>query len=118
MCLDLSVSSNHKGHISEVFILKHAQQILGHLWLRNLNSNGEHPNIIETEFTVVASKNVELAFHDIGCVSASWAWLELTCGHLLPVITFDIENMYVIHPMDAIIASKVYYLGVNKAPCC
>jgi hypothetical protein len=83
-----------------------------------LNSNREHPYIVETQLAVIASKNIELAFYNISGVSAPRPWLKLTCCYFLPVVAFDIEDMDVIHPVHAVISAKVYYLWVNKASSC
>lgn len=78
--------------------------------LGHLHSNVEHPDIIEGQLAIVATEDVELSFYYIGSVAAARSWPILTCLHLLPVTLINIEYVHVIHPMCAIIASKVVNL--------
>ena len=50
-------------------------------------------------------------------MSATRSWLELASDHLLPVVAINVKNMHIIHPMDAIISSKVDNFRVDEATC-
>ena len=115
MSFDLGIPNN-ECDIGKVFVFKHPQEIFRHLRLRYLDTDGEHPNIIETEFTIVSTKNVKLSFDDISSVSASWSWLKLTCGYFLPVIALNVKHMDVIHPVYTIVSSEVDDFWVDQAP--
>ena len=106
MSFDLSIPNN-EGNIGKVFVFKHPQKIFRHLWLRYLDTDGQHPNVIETKFAIVSTKNVKLSFHNISSVSTSWSWLKLTCGNFLPVVTLNIKHMDVIHPVNTVVSSEV-----------
>lgn len=81
----------------------------------DLDTYVEHPNVMEGEFAVVATEDVELALDYVGCVSASRAWFVLARLNLLPVICVNIENMDVVHPVHPVIPSEVVYFGVHEA---
>lgn len=103
-----------ESHISEVFILQHPKQVSRELWLWHLNTDGQHPNIVERQLAIVSSEDVKLSFHDVGCMPATGSRLELRCSHFLPVIRLNIKDVHIVHPMDTVVASKVDYLGVNE----
>jgi len=116
MCLDFCVA-HHECDIGEVFVFEHPQEVFGHLWLWHLNSDREHPDIVEGQFAVISSEDVELTFHDVCGVSASRSWFELTCRHFLPVVAFNIEDVDVVHPVNSVVSTEVDDLGVNQASC-
>jgi len=117
MCFYFGVAHN-KCYIRKMLILKHFKQIFWHLWLRNLYSDWKHPNIIETKFAIIASKNIELAFHDVCGMTTPWSRLKFASNHFLPVIILNVENMHIIHPMNSVVPSKINYFRVNEATCC
>ncbi len=78
------------------------------LW--HLNSNVEHPDIIERQFAVVAAEHIQLALHNISGVATSRSGAIVTGLHLFPHVLVDIEHMHIIHPMSAIVPTKVIYL--------
>ena len=115
MCLHLGVT-DHEGHICEVLALEHAEEVLRHLGLWHLHSDGEHPYVVEAQFAIVSSENVELSLDDVGGVSAARSWLELAGHHLLPVVAVDVEHMDVVHPVHPVVAAEVDDFGVDEAP--
>lgn len=106
-----------KCNVSKIFTIKHFQKIFWHLWFWDLDSNWKHPYIIETEFTIISSKNVQLSFHNIGSVSASWSWFKFTACNFFPVVIFNIKDVHIVHPMNSIISSEIDNFWINKASC-
>ena len=117
MRLDLCVA-NDKCNIGEIFALEHPKKIFRHLRFWHLHSYRQHPDVVETQFTIITSENIELSFHDIGSVSATWSWLEFASDNFLPVIAFNIEDMHIIHPMNSVITTEINDLGIDQAPSC
>lgn len=107
--------THHECHVCKVLVLKHSQQILGHLRFWDLDSDRKHPNVVETQLTVVSAENVELSFHDVCRVSATRSGLELGGGDLLPVVGIDVKHVHVVHPVDTIVAAEVNDLRVDQA---
>lgn len=106
--------SNYEGHICELTRLKERLHVLGKRWLWNLHPDIKHPVVVKAQLTVVASKDIELALHNVGSVSATRSGSILTCGHSVPVVVFDIEHMHIIHPMNTVISTEVVNLGVDQ----
>lgn len=99
--------SNHKSNVSKVFRLKHSQEVFWHLWFWYLNTDREHPDVVEAQFAVVSSEDVELTLDNVSSMSAPWSRLELRGNHLLPVVGVNVKDMDIIHPVHAIIASEI-----------
>lgn len=68
---------------------------------------------METKFTVVPTKNIQLTFNYVSCVSASWSRPIVTCLNFFPVICINIKNMYIIHPVNSIVTTEVVNFRVN-----
>ena len=77
------------------------------LW--DLNTNVEHPNVMEAQFTVISSKHVELSLDDVCGMSTPWPWSIVTCLHFFPMIRFDVEHMNIVHPMSSVVAAEIIY---------
>ena len=73
----------------------------------HLDSNREHPDVVEAQLAIVSTEDVELALDDISGVSASWPWLELASCYFLPVVALNVKHMDVIHPVDSVVSSEV-----------
>ena len=116
MSFHLCVSHN-KCHVGKIFRLKHPKEILGHLRLWHLNSDREHPYVVERQLTVISSENVELSLDNVSSMSATRSWLEFRGSDLLPIVAFDVKYMNIIHPVNAIVPSKVDDFGVDQAAC-
>ena len=80
-----------------------------------MNSNVKHPDVVKAEFTIVAAKYIKLSFYYIGCVTTSRARSVVTCLHFVPVVRFNVEYVYVVHPMYAVIPSEVVNFTIHKA---
>lgn len=83
MAFDAGVT-NDEGYIGEVLRFKQGQHISMKKWLRDLNSNIQHPNVIETQFAVITSEDVQLTFNNVRSMSASWPWSVITSLDFLP----------------------------------
>jgi hypothetical protein len=73
---------------------------------------------VEGELAVIATEDVQLSLHYVGSVSAAGPRLVITSLYLFPIVIFDVENMYIIHPMHTVIPSKVIDLGIDEAASC
>ena len=82
-----------------------------------MHTNREDPNIIETKFAIVASKDVELALNDVCCVATSRAWFVPTSLNFIPAILLHIEYMNIIHPLNSIVATEIVNFGVYETTC-
>ena len=51
-------------------------------------------------------------------MSTSRSWFEFTSYNLLPVVTVDVENVNVVHPVNSIVSAKVDNFRVNQTTCC
>ena len=109
--------SHNERDISEVAWIKHSQKVSWHLRLWHLDTDREHPNVVETEFTVVSPEDVELSLDDVCGVPAPRSRLELASSDFLPVVCLDVKHMDIIHPMHSIIPSEVDDFRVYKAAC-
>ena len=81
--------------------------------LGNLYAYIQHPYVIKRELAVIASEDIELSFNDVGSVSTAGSWSIICSLNLLPMILFNVKHMHIVHPMRAIIATEVVYLGVD-----
>jgi hypothetical protein len=70
---------------------------------------------VEGKLAVITAEDVQLPLYYVGSVTAARPWLVVTGLYLFPVVLFDVENMNIIHPMHAIIPSKVVDLGIDEA---
>ena len=109
---------DYKRDIWKLSRLQKREHILVQIGLRNLDSNIEHPNVMETQFTVITSEHIKLAFHYIRRVTAARSRSIVTSLYFLPVILLNIEDMHIIHPVRSIVPSKVIYLWVDQATSC
>ena len=50
-------------------------------------------------------------------MSASGTRFELRCNYFLPVVSFDVKHVHVVHPMDSVVSSEVNDFWVNKTSC-
>ena len=78
----------------------------------------KHPNVVEGQLAIVASEHIKLALYNIGCVTAARSRSVVTRLNFFPMILLDVKNMNVVHPMRAIVATKVVYFRVYKAARC
>ena len=115
--LEADVSQN-KSHIGKGAVFKHRNHVLhqGGLW--HLHTNWELPNIIEGELAIIAPKDIELPFYYVCCMAASRTRLVPIGLDFVPSVTVDVEDVNIIHPLNAVIASKVVDLRVDQASCC
>lgn len=107
--------ADDEGHVGEVFVLEHLQQVFWKLRLGHLDTYREHPDVVEAQFAVIAAEDVELTLHDVGCVPASGPRLKLARDYLLPVIVLNVKDVHVVHPVHAVVTTEIYDLGVNQA---
>ena len=77
---------NDECYIGKVTRFKKLKHVFMEVGLRNLHSNVEHPDVVETKFAIVASEHIKLALDNICSMSASWSWPVVTCLYLFPMI--------------------------------
>ena len=114
MGLDSCIADD-ECHVRKVFVLKHSQQIARELRLGHLHADGQHPNVVERQFAVVASEDVQLTLDNVGSVPAPRARFELGSRDLLPVVGLDVEYVDIVHPVHAVISTEVDDFTVNQA---
>jgi hypothetical protein len=105
--------SYHKSHIRKLTWLKQSEQFFWQARLWYLNSYVQHPNVVKAKFAVVSSENIQLTFNYVSCVSASRSWSIVTCLDFLPVISVNIEDMYIVHPVNTVVATKIVNFRIN-----
>ena len=106
MGLELNISKD-ESHVREGPVFEHLNHVFNNSRFWYLHPYREHPDIIKRKLAIVASENVELALHDVCSVAASWARLVPIGLHLTPSVAVDIEDMDIVHPLNAIVPSEV-----------
>ena len=101
---------NDEGDVGKFSQLEHLQHISVQVRLRHLDSDVEHPDVVEGQLAVIAAKNVQLTFHYVGSVPTAWPRPEITRLHLLPMILLNVENMHIVHPVCAVVPPEVVNL--------
>lgn len=106
MCFDLSLSKD-EGDICEGRVFKHSQHVFCEGRFRYLHSNRENPNIVEAQFAIITSKDVQLTLNYIRCMTTPWSRLVAVSLYFSPSISFNVKGMNIVHPLHAIIATKI-----------
>ena len=96
-----------KSHIGKGALFEELYHIFGEGGVRDLNTDGEYPDIVKTKFTVVSSKDIELSFDNICCMATSRTRFITTSLNFIPSILFYVENMDIIHPLNSIVPTEI-----------
>ena len=96
-----------EGHIRKISRVEQGHHVSVQVRLRHLHSNVKHPDVVEGELTIVAAEDVELALHDVCCVSAARTRSVVAGLYFLPMTLLDIVHVDVVHPVCAIVPAEV-----------
>ena len=102
--------TDDKSYICKVSTFQQLKHVFVQAGLRHLNSNVKHPDVVEAQFTVISSENIKLAFHNIRCMTTSGSGTVITRLNLFPMIRINVKDMYIVHPMNTIVATEVVNL--------
>ena len=106
---------NDKGDIRKVSTLEHVQHVSVKVGLGHLDTDEEHPDVVEGELAVVASKHVQLSLYNVGCVPTAGSGSVVTRCDLFPMILLDVEDVHIVHPVGPVVPTEVIDLGVDQA---
>lgn len=109
--------TNDEGDVGKFSCVQQRQHVAMEVGLRDLHTNVEHPDVIEGELAIVAAKDVELALHDVGCVTTARPGSEVAGLYLLPMALLDVVYVHVVHPVCAIVPAEVVDFRVYEAAC-
>ena len=104
---------NDEDYVGKIALLQQMEHVAVEVCLRDLNSDVQHPDVIEGEFTVVASEYIQLALDDISGVPAARPRSKVTRLYLLPIVLLNVKDVHIIHPVRPIISTEVVNLGVD-----
>lgn len=93
--------------IGELTCLQQIEHVAMQISLWHLDTDVKHPDVIEGQLAVVATKDVELALDNVGCVATARSWAIVTSLHLLPHVLVNVEHVHIVHPVGPIVPAKV-----------
>lgn len=102
--------TDDKSYICKVSTFQQLKHVFVQAGLRHLNSNVKHPDVVEAQFAVISSENIKLAFHNIRCMTTSGSGTVIARLNLFPMIRINVKDMYIVHPMNTIVATEVVNL--------